>query len=153
MVGTFCTKRKGRKRKGLKGQTTQVNEGRVQDICDLLTQVKEGRVQDICDLLTQVKEGRVQVICKLLTRVNKGRVQVKVVAPGQQGQGIHYSYRNQFSKLEGFNRIFKFYSQESGRRNRGNQFFQSDLETRDETRQNTRFRAKENDQKNQFFKS
>ena len=77
MVGTFCTKRKGRKGKGLKGQITQVNEG---------------RVQDICDLLTQVKEGRVQVICKLLTRVNKGRVQVKVVAPGQQGQGIHYNY-------------------------------------------------------------
>ena len=89
MVGTFCTKRKGGKRKGLKGQ---------------ITQVKEGRVHDICDLLTQVKKGRVQVICKLLTWVNKGRVQVKVVAPGQQGQGIHYSYRNQFSKLEGFNR-------------------------------------------------
>ena len=71
MVGTLCTKRKGRKGNGLKGQTTQVNEGRVQDICNLLTQVKEGRVQDICDLLT---------------RVNKGRVQVMVVAPGQQGR-------------------------------------------------------------------
>ena len=75
MVGTFCTKRKGRK--GLKGQITQVNE------------------------------GRVEVICKLLTRVNKGRVQVKVVAPGQQGQGIHYNYKNQFSKLEGSNRTFQ----------------------------------------------
>ena len=74
MVGTFCTKRKGRK--GLKGQ---------------ITQVKEGRVQVICDLLTQVKEDRVKDICKLLTQVNKGRVQVKVVAPGQQGQGIHYN--------------------------------------------------------------
>ena len=89
MVETFCTKRKGRK--VLKGQLTQVKEGRVQDICVLLTQVKEGRVQDICDLLTQVKEDRVKDICKLLTQVNKGRVQVKVVAPGQQGQGIHYN--------------------------------------------------------------
>ena len=69
MVGTLCTKRKGRQ--GLKGQITRVNEG---------------RVQDICDKLTQVKEGRVQVICELLTRVNKGRVQVKVVAPGQEGR-------------------------------------------------------------------
>ena len=74
MVGTLYTKRKGRK--VLKGKSTQVNEGRVQDICDLLTQVKEGRVKDTC---------------KLLTQVNKGRVQVKVVAPGQQGQGIHYN--------------------------------------------------------------
>ena len=88
----FALKGKGRKGKGLKGQVTQVNEG---------------RVQDICDLLTQVKEGRVQVICKFLTRVNKGRVQVKVVAPGQQGQGIHYNCRNQFSKLEGFNRTIQ----------------------------------------------
>ena len=74
MVGTFCTKKE--RKKVLKGQLTQVNEGRVQDICDLLTQVKEDRVKDIC---------------KLLTQVNKGRVQVKVVAPGQQGQGIHYN--------------------------------------------------------------
>ena len=87
MVGTFCTKRNNRKGKGLKGQTTQVNEGRVQDIGDLLTQVKEGRVQDICDLLTQVKEGRAQVICKLLTRVNKGRVQVKGCSPGSTRTG------------------------------------------------------------------
>ena len=84
MVGTLCTKRKGRK--GLKGQITQVNEGRVQVICELLTQVNEGRVQVICILLTQVKEDRVKDICKLLTQVNKGRVQVKVVAPGQQGR-------------------------------------------------------------------
>ena len=89
MVGTFCTKRKGRK--VLKGQVTQVNEGRVKDICDKLTQVNEGRVKEIGDKVTQVKEGRVQVLCKLLTQVNKGRVQVKVVAPGQQGQGIHYN--------------------------------------------------------------
>ena len=45
MVGTFCTKRKGRK--GLKGQITQVNKGRVQVICELLTQVREDRVKDI----------------------------------------------------------------------------------------------------------
>ena len=44
-------------------------------------------------LLTQVNKGRVQVICKLLTQVNKGRVKGKVVAPGQQGQGIHYNYK------------------------------------------------------------
>ena len=59
-------------------------------------------------LITQVKEGRVQVICKLATQVNKGRVKVKVVAPGQQGQGVHYNFINQFSKLEGINRKFKF---------------------------------------------
>ena len=59
MVETLCTKRKGRK--VLKGQLTQVNEGRVKDIGDKLTQVNEGRVQVICILLTQVKEGRVQV--------------------------------------------------------------------------------------------
>ena len=89
MVGTLCTKKESKKI--LKGKLTQVNEGRVQDICDLLTQVKEGRVQDICDLLTKVKEDRVKDICKLSTQVNKGRVQVKVVAPGQQGQVIHYN--------------------------------------------------------------
>ena len=27
-----------------------------------------------------------------------------VVAPGQQGQGTHYNYKNQFSKLEGTNK-------------------------------------------------
>ena len=59
-----------------KGQVTQVNEGRVQVICELLTQVNEGRVQVIC-VITQVKEGRVQVICNP-TRVNKGRVKVKL---------------------------------------------------------------------------
>ena len=79
------------KEKGLKGKSTQVKEDRVQDIGILLTQVNKGRVQDICDLLTQVKEGRVKDICKLLTQVNKGRVQVKVVAPGQQGQGTYYN--------------------------------------------------------------
>ena len=64
------------KEKGLKGK---------------LTQVKEGRVKDICKVLTQVKEGRVKDICKVLTQVNKGRVQVKVVAPGQLGQGTYYN--------------------------------------------------------------
>ena len=42
-------------------------------------------------MLTQVKEGRVEDIYELLTQVNKGRVQVKVVAPGQLGQGTHYN--------------------------------------------------------------
>ena len=42
---------------------------------------------------------------KLLTWVNKGRVQVEVVALGQQGQGKHYNYKNQFSQLEGSNMI------------------------------------------------
>ena len=51
------------KEKGLKGKGTQVNKGRVQDICNSLTQVKEGRVKGIYDLLTQVNKGRVQDIC------------------------------------------------------------------------------------------
>ena len=68
------------KEKGLKGKGTQVNKGRVQDICNSLTQVKEGRVKGTCNLLTQVKEGRVKGICKSVTQVNKGRVQVRVVA-------------------------------------------------------------------------
>ena len=77
---------------------TQVNKGRVQVICELLTQVNKGRVQVICELLTQVNKGRVQVICELITQVNKDRVQDKSVNPGQQGQGKHYNYKNQFYK-------------------------------------------------------
>ena len=103
MVGTFSTK-KERKKKGLKGQITQVNEGRVEVICESLTQVNEGRVQVIRVLLTQVREDRVKDICKSLTQVNKGRGTDKGCSPGSKRQGINYNFKNQFSKLEGTNR-------------------------------------------------
>ena len=87
MVGTFCTKEEQEKRRFKR----------------LKTQVNKDRVQVICELSTQVNKGRVQVICKLITQVNKDRVQDKSVNPGQQGQGKHYNYRNQFTKLGGTN--------------------------------------------------
>ena len=76
----------------------------------------------------------------------------KVVAPGQERQGIHYNYKTSFQSWKVLTGKFKFYSKERRRRNRGNQFFQSELEIRDEIRQNTSFRAGVNDPGNQFFK-
>ena len=93
------------KEKGLKGKETQVNKGRVQDICDSLTQVNKGRVQDICDSLTQVKEGRVKDICKLLTQVNKGRVQVRVIARVNKDRVHTTTSKTSFKSWEVLKRI------------------------------------------------
>ena len=112
MVGN-CTKG------GLKGKVTQVNEGRVQVILNLVTQVNEGRVQGILYLVTQVNEGRVQVIlylltqvsedrvqviCKLSTQVNKGRVQVRIGTRVNEDR-VHSSTRKtSFQNWEALNK-------------------------------------------------
>ena len=142
------------KEKGLKGKETQVNKGRVQDICDSLTQVNKGRVQDICDALTQVKEGRVKGIYKLLTQVNKGRVQVRVVARVNKDRVHTTTSKTSFKKLGGSKKDkSSFTTKENGRRNPENQFFQSEFELKDRIQRNTSFRAEENDPGNQFSKS
>ena len=127
------------KEKGLKGKETQVNKGRVQDICDSLTQVKEGRVKGICKLLTQVNKGRVQV--KVVARVNKDRVHTTTSKTSSKSWKVLKRIKSSFT------------AKENGRRNRENQFFQSELELKDRIQRNTSFRAEENDPGNQFSKS
>ena len=79
-------------------------------------------------LLTQVSEDRVQVICKLSTQVNKGRVQVRL-EPGSTRTGYTLQQgKPVFKAGKLLTKIFKFYSQENTRSNRGNQFFRLELE-------------------------
>ena len=77
----------------------------------------------------------------LLTQVNKGRVQVRL-EPGSTRTGYTLQPGKPVFKAGRFlTEIFKFYSQESGWANWGNQFFRLEWEIKDEIRQNTRFRA------------